>query len=128
MTTKRERDRQDRVSAQHIERGNQMAGTSKNELIARVVAFYPQAEQVNWAHWYRGWTNEALRRQASALAAERRVKLHVVSAPDENRVKLVEDVLLARIGERMQRSPGTRRRIAEKIVRALDTESRNDDA
>ncbi|SRR6266567_819141 len=101
-----------------------MNGPSKNELIARVVAFYPEVEQVNWAHWYRGWTNEALRRQEAALVTKRRAELHLVREPDADHIKMVENILLARIGG----TPDVRQRIAEEIVRALDTESRNDDA
>jgi hypothetical protein len=40
-----------------------MAGESKEYLIERCVAFYPEEDRPEWARWYRGWTREALRRQ-----------------------------------------------------------------
>jgi hypothetical protein len=40
-----------------------MAGESKEYLIERCVAFYPEADRPEWARWYRGWTREALRHQ-----------------------------------------------------------------
>lgn len=58
-----------------------MAGTSKSQLIANIVAFYPEPERAEWTRWYRDWTRSALEHQATVVAAAHARKLNLANDP-----------------------------------------------